>query len=882
MKFPFSSLILAVFLAGSTAQAQTKRIYLANDDHTDFMWATDAETYDDAFVDLLDFHLKLTDDTIKNAPEFQNRFNADGSYWLWNYERQKTPAEFDQLMARVKDGHISAPLNTLVSTYGAQPAEAVLRGLYYAGRLERRYGVRFDLATANENQTLPLGLSSLFAGSGARYSWRGVCGCATKIPNGELGQRPHEIYWYTGQDGQRLLMKWHSLGPNFAGTYSEAAYPEAAIKYADTNAGFLARYVDPTTKKPYDTIGIFGFGGDAIERKTDIPGGNPEVPGEPGIPRVYGFTYVDHFHKIAQAQTTPTRQIVVSNESDFFKQFEARYGATLPSESVTYGNEWDLYSASMSETSARVKRAVEKLRAAELMATLISRKKPNFMKGRERARDEAFTALGLYWEHDWTADGPISRARRAAWEEKVAGDIDYYVDSLHADGISRLGGLIGRPGKEQRFFVLNPLGYTRTDFADFAYGGATNIHVRDLSTGQDVPHQMLKVDGLSTLRILASDVPSAGYKSYEIVDGPGTAPTDAAATVSGANKNILENSSVKIVLDGDGAISSFVDKTRGNTELAATIGGLKINDLAPNDDTGTITVENSGPVSVTLCCTSSAGLEHTTWVTLYRGSDRVDVRNRITANFSNVRYWSFGFNLNTPDVHTEEVGAILRDKLQAQGGDYANDHARYDHITVNHFADISDGAGAHGITISSPDLAFARLGNSTTANLDVSTPQINMLAGGQVDGSSLGIRGQNGNSNFWQRFSLRPHGAYNQTAAMKFALEHQNPFVTGAIIGLPTGPYSENNYSLLSINNPDVLLWALKPAEEGIAKGVVARVWNMGATGDYSATLTGGLASARRTTHIETDMEPLPVANGQVKVAISHSQLQTVRLISQP
>ena len=69
-----------------------------------------------------------------------------------------------------------------------------------------------------------------------------------------------------------------------------------------------------------------------------------------------------------------------------------------------------LYSASMSETSARVKRAVEKLRAAEAMAALVSLQRTNFMHGREAARDVAFNDLGLYWEHDWTADGPVSRA----------------------------------------------------------------------------------------------------------------------------------------------------------------------------------------------------------------------------------------------------------------------------------------------------------------------------------------------------------------------------------------------------------------------------------------------------------------------------------------
>ena len=69
---------------------------------------------------------------------------------------------------------------------------------------------------------------------------------------------------------------------------------------------------------------------------------------------------------------------------------------------------------------------------------------------------------------------------------------------------------------------------------------------------------------------------------------------------------------------------------------------------------------------------SEAGLEHDTAVTLYRGSDRVDIRNEITANFADVRYWAFSVALADPAVHTEEVGAVILDRLRSAGGDYAD------------------------------------------------------------------------------------------------------------------------------------------------------------------------------------------------------------------
>ncbi len=345
-------LVALSVLAASAAAAEPTRIYIANDDHTDFMWTADADTYADVFVDMLDFHMKLSDDTAANPPALRSRFNADGSYWLWCYEHKKTSAEFERVIAHLKDGTLRAPLTTLVSCYGAQPAEAVLRGMYYAGRLERRFKMRFPLACAMENQTLPLGLSSLFAGAGARYSWRGVCGCASKLPNKILSQRDHEIYWYTGPDDQRVLMKWYSLGAQNVGTYAEVGNPAAAIAWVQSDAGFLERYVNPVSNQPYFVVGLFGFGGDDLARKTGVKP-PATVPGAPGLPKIAASPYCDHFHDIAKRLTTREREVIVSNEVDFFQDFEARYGKTLDSERVTYGNEWDLYSASMSETSAR-------------------------------------------------------------------------------------------------------------------------------------------------------------------------------------------------------------------------------------------------------------------------------------------------------------------------------------------------------------------------------------------------------------------------------------------------------------------------------------------------------------------------------------------------
>ena len=818
-----------------------KRVYLANDDHTDYLWTADEATYRAAFLEMIDYYLNLADATANNPTQYQSRFNCDGYFWLWEYERNKSTAEFQRLMDRIKDGHLSAPLNALVSCYGGAPAEAVLRGMYYPGRLERRFNTRFPLAVAMENQTLPYGLGTLWAGAGAKYSWRGICGCASKTPNPET--REHEIYWWYGMDGSRILMKWNSMpqGNESIGGYAEARDPVAVTNYMTTNTAFQAKY-------PYDIFGAFGKGWDDLK------------------------TLTNEFVTVAQAQTNASRQVIVSNEADFFQDFETVYGAGLPNVSASFGNEWELYCASMAEVSARVKRATEKLRTAEALATLVSLRNRTFLRERDTARDIAFTNLGLYWEHDWTADGPVSRESRAQWQIRTEGAITSYVNNIYNDSKTELGKLIQKRRTNPVFYVFNPLSWTRTDFADFPYSDLNPVQVQDIAAGQEVPSQIVTVNGQRTLRILAANIPSVGYKTFEVVPGFGQIFSNAA-TVTGS---VIENAAYRITVADRGAITSWLDKGANNTEMAKNVGSRWINDLGGG--TGTLTVEELGPVSVTLKAVSSAPLAHTTRITLYRDSRRIDIRNEITQNFSDVRTWGFGFNLNNPDVQHEEVGAVIRAKLLADGGHYSPRNARYDYLTLNHFADMT--GGTLGVTLSNADCYFFQLGNSTATTLDTATSSINPLVGGQVDGNNLGIQNQHGDTYFLQRFALQTHNStqYTMRDAMKFSLEHQNPFVTGNVTGGST--YPSDSFSLLSISDPNVILWVLKPSEEGIGAGVIARVWNFAdVPKPINVTFAPQLISAKRTTHIETDIESQTVTDGALQTSVGAKQMLTFRLL---
>ena len=115
---------------------------------------------------------------------------------------------------------------------------------------------------------------------------------------------------------------------------------------------------------------------------------------------------------------------------------------------------------------------------------------------------------------------------------------------------------------------------------------------------------------------------------------------------------------------------------------------------------------------------------------------------------------------------------------------------------------------------------------------------------------------------------------------MRFALEHQNPLIAHPIERGATG-YPDTSFGLVGISEPRTLLWALKPAEDGIREaGVIARVWNL-AREPVEATLRltrGPIAAATETTHIETPIGPAPLTEGVLRASLAPQQIKTYAL----
>ncbi|MEO8765507.1 MAG: T9SS type A sorting domain-containing protein [Ginsengibacter sp.] len=854
-KLFFAILFLCFGLYANTIKSQS-RLYLSNDNHTDYMWTADAATYDNAFITMIDTWMANNNATNANAPDYQTKFNFDGTYWAWSYEKQKTAAQFQALMNQVKNERIVIPMNPLIITYGCVPAEATLRGMYYAGELQRKYSIPFDMSMSMENQVLPLGLPSLWKGSGAKYAWHGVCNCSTLVPSLD-SSRQKEIYWYKGLDDSSVLMKWYTYDAvnHTLGNYSEARNAVGAINSLTDKVN--------TTGYNYNIAGAFGVGSDDLETTTD------------------------ELSAAAQTSTNSTRRVIVSNEVDFFRDFEATYGATLPAITQTYGNEWEHACASLSELSANIKRSLEKLRAAEAMATVVARTDPSFAGSLDSLRKEAWMSLGLYFEHDFGGNGPgVTNDERAAWQRRMEETFTGYVNQLYTLSKANLANQVTKSSSNKRFFVFNPLSWARTDYTDIAYSGTLPVHVMDVTTNTEVRSQAITRDGTQYLRILAAGVPSVGYKVFEIVSGAGSTFTNAATINTGSLT--IDNDYYTVVFTNSGVITSLVDKTNGNKELVNSGSNSEyINNISRNsafegnsNATGTFVVDNNGPVSLTVKITSTEVVNHETRITVFKDIPRVEIDNKITQNFANdFLYNTFSFNntsISSPDIWHEENGAVINAKKVKNGGHYANQQARYDWLTLNHFAAVSSN-GNYGVTLSNQDCYFMQTGNSTVQDLDENTGRIKVLVAGRVDGA--GMANQDNDVVFNQRYAISAYDTYSAVTSMKSSLEHQNAFVS-AEISNTTGILPEKNFSFLTISDPNTLLWALKPAEEGMdTNGAIVRVWNLSnAAHGSSFVFNDDITDAKNITHIETDVSTASFADKTLSTSVGKNQMKSYRV----
>src|SRR5262249_41794750 len=390
----------------------------------------------------------------------QSRYTADNWWYLWLYEKNRSAADFADLIAKIQDGHITVPLNPFVTLYGAMSTEMAIRAGYYPGRISRKYGIQFPLSYPSvENATMPFGLAQILAASGVRYTWKGVCGCLANAPYNDVTA---ELFRWEGAVGERVLNKWYRLdGANT----SRGGYAEANGNLS--NAAISNQISITKGRQPgVPVTGLFGAGWDAVGYQN-----------QDTVNAVHAFN----------AAGGPDRARV-SNMIDYFQALEtSSASANLPVLHGGFGADWDMWPISLAERTARQRRALELLRTVEAEAAFAQHDVPTVWPPLQSMVENALVSTWKYFEHNWgvTQGGPalsVLTSNKEQWTR----DIESAVASALASADAAVAARFATPSNEDRVAVMNPLGFARTDFVDYAVAGPGPYVVTDVTTGQQV------------------------------------------------------------------------------------------------------------------------------------------------------------------------------------------------------------------------------------------------------------------------------------------------------------------------------------------------------------------------------------------------------------
>ena len=62
-----------------------------------------------------------------NPYPYQSKWNCDGSYWVYEYQQNRSTQQFEKLIDQIRSGKITVPLNSLPELPGIAPLEATIK-----------------------------------------------------------------------------------------------------------------------------------------------------------------------------------------------------------------------------------------------------------------------------------------------------------------------------------------------------------------------------------------------------------------------------------------------------------------------------------------------------------------------------------------------------------------------------------------------------------------------------------------------------------------------------------------------------------------------------------------------------------------------------------
>ncbi|MEW5901341.1 MAG: glycoside hydrolase family 38 C-terminal domain-containing protein, partial [Acidobacteriota bacterium] len=638
-------------------------VYLFHHSHTDIGYTELQSRIFKKHAEYLDDVIRYCRETADYPDDAKFRWNAEVSWSVDNYVKQRPQSQVNELMDLVRQGRVEVGAWYLqLSDCFAH--EELIRSIYFGRELSRKYGIPITSAMNNDVTGWSWASPQILSKSGVQYFATGI----NETRSLAALRRPCPFYWES-PDGSRIL---HWNGEHYLFSNYELKLHEGEA----VGRPLVDKYLSALEKRgdyPYDLI--------AFNISAWVTDNCP--PGRKLSDVVRDWNARWAFPKLRLATM-----------HEFFETLEKKHAAKIPVYRLGWPDYWTDGVASTAYETGLNRLIHNELLSAEKLAVLGGELNAEFAYPAAEL-NEAYKLSMLYDEHTWGAynsiDEPDSELARGQWTMKsgFAYQAREISQTLLRKGLDALVRLIPRK-EEFSLAVFNPLSWERSDVVRVSLPqplierkGSFRLIDR-----RSEAEEIFQLADERILLFLARDIPAMGYAVYAIrVDEPQLSREPKAALTA----NAIENDFFKVVLDqASGAIRSLYDKTLG-VECVDAASPYGLNQyIYENPEGGRKAVDNmekravfkrwspeSAKIALGLHGAVASSLkihavapgcrEIESEVILYDGLKRIDLVNRLRKEDTLVAeavYFAFPFSVEAGQFIFEIADGMMRPEVE--------------------------------------------------------------------------------------------------------------------------------------------------------------------------------------------------------------------------
>ena len=837
--------------------------------------------YTDFQAKVAAIHTRILDEAmalIAKHPSF--RYSTDGSWSVAQYMKLRTAAKQQQLIDAIRERHIFVPAQCCNLLTGFPTAETLIRSLYPSADFSRKYGTPFNYANITDVPSYTWSYPSILAAAGIHYFVAASNNDrAPVLLQGHLNQ--HSPMYWEGPDGGKVLF-WYSR--HYMQMQMLFGLPPHLAAGEETLPLFLQMYEHPG----YRAHSVIVYGTQV--ENTDLFPQQAALAGNWN--HVYAYPHIEYsgFHHA-------------------LKTIVQQFGIDIPTLRGDGGPYWedgigsDAYYAAMERVNeARVP-------SAEKLATLNS-----LVNRGQSANEHALTRM-------WNNMVLMDEHTFDSWNSDADPGSQEAIDQLkkknsHAINAQLLQTQVARSAMDSLVYamnvgpgnliVFNPLNWQRSDQVKVDLDNSQEIV--DRVTGKVVPYFVLHQYGdFRHVEFLAQDVPSLGYRVYQLRDAKQPPATPAP------NQGLtLQTPYYRVTLDPEtGAIRSIFDKQLGK-EL----------------------VNEQSPYRFGQYLYVTGGDKAPNSILQYRAISplpNLHIHKAANGRLLSVERTPWGWSavmessdLNTPEIRTrlllfnhqkkmELIEDVTKKAVLTKEAVYfafpfamSDPSFRYEiqNGTVNPAKDMYPGAGHEWFSVQHWVSVEQNGVSATVMPLDASLMTLGDINRGAWP-TSFGSRPGNIFSyvmnNYWHtnyaaeqgghfrfRYIITSASSTTPPELSRMGWEEATPFEYDFVqtqdkaIDIDS-PLSGKEGSFLQTGDPDLLLDTWKPAEDG--QGTILRFLDLGGKA-RTVTITMPVFTLTRvieTNAVEHDQNPIPLSSPHsFPLAVRPHQILTVRVFTTP